>query len=297
MIEMFIRFSYDPTYDSYLVLPTEQKIPLVQAVPLLASASEELEIAETSVTIDYFLYSSQDQEQPLLQANLKLPIIDIPVVEALQKPVLESDDYTEEQKEDFLELFGKKKRKIAPRSKSAKNKPLNESKQIKQEKKTVKRPLIYLGVGLILLSLVCTFFLGQATTQSAVSTEDIKPLEKRLDEVEGQADKERKIDTFSRFFLANYLSIGTNDVQFREQVEKYVEKELLNDLTPTEIRAKSILPWEVKQKNNQWTVAYVITTEDTNKKTTTEKISFELVENEQTFLVHSVPKRESFSIN
>lgn len=175
---MFIRFSYDPTYDSYLVLPTEQKIPLVQAVPLLASASEELEIAETSVTIDYFLYSSQDQEQPLLQANLKLPIIDIPVVEALQKPVLESDDYTEEQKEDFLELFGKKKRKIAPRSKSAKNKPLNESKQIKQEKKTVKRPLIYLGVGLILLSLVCTFFLGQAITQSAVSTKDIKPLEK-----------------------------------------------------------------------------------------------------------------------
>lgn len=97
--------------------------------------------------------------------------------------------------------------------------------------------------------------------------------------------------------MANYLSIGTNDVQFREQVEKYVEKDLLNDLAPTEVRAKSILPWEVKQKNNQWTVAYVITTEDSNKKTTTEKISFELLENDQTFLVHSVPKRESFSIN
>lgn len=280
-------------------LPTDKRIPLVQAVPLLNSASAELTAVNLEVSITYELYQNQSDEHFLLEAVLVLPITQGTTIEAIQHPIVDSNDYSFEEKEQFLALFGKqnKRKNVSAKNATKTQKDTQESKKEKKSKSGKKWQYLLLIPILFLVCIVglitSQVYLNQSR-QTNISTNELK---KKVEELETTVEVSGKLDTFSRFFITNLLSGVTDEIAFQDQVKKYIDKEVLKDVSPTEDKIKSILPWETKRDGNNWKLSYVITTEDKTKKAQMEKISFTIAPNEKGFQVVSVPERESFSIN
>lgn len=297
---MYIQFSYEPELQEYIELPIEKMIPLVQAIPLLNSASAELTALGKEGAVSFLLYREQGDTQSILDADIHLPIVNGTTIEAIQQPIMESDDYSSAEKEQFLSLFGKtKKSRGLPKVKQSKVKPpVNDTKE-KQEKKIFPVKWLYLAtVPLVLLLTIGGFLIGQSTTgEKSVAVESMDQLEKKVNALEDQLAVTGQLDTFSRFFITNYFSGKKDELQFHDQVKPFVDKELLQEIKPTQEKVKSILPWTMERKGEGWQVAYVVTLETIDNKTDKELMTFLIKEENGQYIVSSVPQRERFSIN
>ena len=152
----------------------------------------------------------------------------------------------------------------------------------------------FLKIMCLFFLLLGTFYLGKSVqSEPKISSE----VTEQLNNLEKQVQQQTKIDTFSRFFLSNYYTGTKEDDKVQEKIKRFVDKETLKEFRGTEEKIKSILPWEVKRDGSTWLVSYVINLQDSQEKTTTQKVTFSIKEQEKQYRVMTVPKEEPFEIN
>ncbi|WPH48350.1 hypothetical protein SHT67_14320 (plasmid) [Enterococcus faecalis] len=301
---MWIEFFIEDTRHSIIDLPLNKRLPMVQGIPLLEEVNRELLASKQEETIDYFVYTEKNQELATLAATLTLPVENQTMVEAIVAPVRNNKEIDSEDAQAFLALFKKslpkekrlketKKKKIEPKI------PQNKSNKELfihipwSRGKGVKLTTFFKCAFLFFLPLI-GIHIGRVTQPEPKIPDEVKNQQISL---EKQVQQQDKIDTFSRFFLTNYYTGLKDKRKVQDQVERFVEKDVLNDFSGTEEKVKSILPWNKEYKNKEWQVSFVITLQGTKEQTTTQKVSFSIKEKNGKYKVQNVPESERFVIN
>ena len=147
-------------------------------------------------------------------------------------------------------------------------------------------------VGLILL--MSGFLLGK--TNSTPYQEKELEVKKELNTLTEQVNDQNKVETFTRFFLTNYYS-GKTDAKTRQAVlKKFVKKEILSDFLSEKSRARSMFPWEVKKKDKQWTIVFIVVLINEKAEQSTKKITFTAEETKEQLVVMERPTEEDFEL-
>ncbi|EGO9277070.1 hypothetical protein DSH84_15020, partial [Enterococcus faecalis] len=163
--------------------------------------------------------------------------------------------------------------------------------------KPVKKK-VFLSVSLItligLILLMSGFLLGK--TNSTPYQEKELEVKKELNTLTEQVNEQNKVETFTRFFLTNYYS-GKTDAKTRQAVlKKFVKKETLSDFLSEKSRARSMFPWEVKKKDKQWTIAFIVVFINEKDEQSTKKITFTAEETKEQLVVMERPTEEDFEL-
>ncbi|MEQ8124599.1 hypothetical protein ABJZ48_14380, partial [Enterococcus faecalis] len=94
----------------------------------------------------------------------------------------------------------------------------------------------------------------------------------------------------------NYYS-GKTDAKTRQAVlKKFVKKETLSDFLSEKSRARSMFPWEVKKKDKQWTIAFIVVLINEKDEQSTKKITFTAEETKEQLVVMERPTEEDFEL-
>ncbi|EHK9432941.1 TPA: hypothetical protein UYA64_001770 [Enterococcus faecium] len=302
---MWIEFSTEEQNRSVVDLPMKQRLPLVQGIPLLEETSRELLAINQQAVIDYFIYNEKNQDLATLEATLILPVEGQTIVEAIQAPVRDNEEVDSEDAKAFLALFEKSLPKDKRTQGTKKRKTeTNTEKNAASKEKIIQVPYTegrmtvklatFLKVMFLFFLLLAGFYLGKSVQSEPKIPSEVS---EQLNNLEKQVQQQTKIDTFSRFFLSNYYTGTKEDDKVQEKIKRFVDKEALKEFQGTEEQIKSILPWEVKRDGSTWLVSYVINLQDSQEKTTTQKVTFSIKEQEKQYRVMTVPKEESFEIN
>ena len=121
-------------------------------------------------------------------------------------------------------------------------------------------------------------------------------VKKELNTLTEQVNDQNKVETFTRFFLTNYYS-GKTDAKTRQAVlKKFVKKETLSDFLSEKSRARSMFPWEVKKKDKQWTIAFIVVLINEKDEQSIKKITFTAEETKEQLVVMERPTEEDFEL-
>lgn len=302
---MWIEFSTDQQKRSVVDLPMNQRLPLVQGIPLLEETSRELLAINQQAVIDYFIYNEKNQDLATLEATLTLPVEGQKIVEAIQAPVRDNEEVDSEDARAFLALFEKSLPKGKQTQKTKKRKPrMNTKKNSVDQELVIQVPYTkgrtnvkfatFLKVVSLFFILLVGFYLGKSVQSEPKGSNEVS---EQWNNLEKQVQHQAKIDTFSRFFLTNYYT-GTNDPdKTQEQIKRFVEKDVLRKFQGTEEQIKSIFPWDVKYQGSTLKVSYVITLQNPQETVKTQQVTFSIKEQGDQFKVSSVPQEEAFEIN
>lgn len=292
---MYISFEVDKTQAEKIALPTQQRFALVQGLFLLEKAHQELVASNTRGIVTYFLYAEKDQDLPVLEAELFLPIQQASMLEALTEPVTKDETLNPEEVKDFLQLVNqslpKKQRTKKATLKKTEKRPIRDGQPFQKRRGFF---LLIGSVGCVCL-LTGGFFLGQSIQPS--TKEKGEGVKTELTALTEQFTQQNKVETLGRFFLSNYYSGETGTKKRQGMLKKYVTPELLPDLLKQDQQIKSMFPWEITKKNKQWTMSFIAVLVQPDKEQATKKITFTAEENNSRLLVLERPKEETVEIN
>lgn len=191
-----------------------------------------------------------------------------------------------ESEEEQYELPVQNTRKDVKKSTKKLSKQLQTSRPSTEEWKN-KSILILAGLVVLLFLLNGFLFLRQSTLANKLEAWQTKA-EKEVTLVE----KQPKIDTTSRFFLANYFS-RAKEAQYKEGLKKFVGTSVEKWERPSG-ELNSMFLYEINEEKKKIEVNYILTIKE-EKATKVKKISFHVKNKENTILVVSQPKIEDFS--
>jgi hypothetical protein len=285
---MYISFDLEATQAEKIALPVHQRFSLVQGLLLLEQANQEVLATKQGGTIAYFLYTGKEQELPILEAELLLPVKQKDMLDVLLDPTLDPIEV-----KNFLQLVNQS----LPKKQRAKSNKKSTEKKATIDTKPVKKK-VFLSVSLItligLILLMSGFLLGK--TNSTPYQEKELEVKKELNTLTEQVNEQNKVETFTRFFLTNYYS-GKTDAKTRQAVlKKFVKKETLSDFLSEKSRARSMFPWEVKKKDKQWTIAFIVVLINEKDEQSTKKITFTAEETKEQLVVMERPTEEDFEL-
>lgn len=184
------------------------------------------------------------------------------------------------------DLSVQNKRKDVKKSTKTLSKQLITSRASTDEWKH-KSVLILAGLVFLLFLLNGFLFWKQSTLANKMETWQTKE-EKEFTLVE----KQPKIDTTSRFFLASYFS-KAKEAPYKEGLKKFVGTSVEKWERPSG-ELNSMFLYEINEEKKGIKVNYILTIEE-EKTTKVKKISFYMKEKEGTILVVAQPKIEDFS--
>ncbi|EMF0527845.1 hypothetical protein ACKO6X_002613 [Enterococcus hirae] len=196
---------------------------------------------------------------------------------------LESKRAFEEERQELAE---QNKQKISKKSTNTRTKEIPNSKALTAEWKN-KYVLILAGFVVLLFLLNGFLFWRQSTLANKLEVWQTKA-EKAVTLVE----KQPKIDTTSRFFLASYFS-QAKEAPYKEGLKKFVGTSVEKWERPSG-ELNSMFLYEINEEKKGTEVNYILTISE-EKTTKIKKISFHMKEKEGTILVVSQPKIEDFS--
>ena len=156
---MYISFDLEATQAEKIALPVHQRFSLVQGLLLLEQANQEVLATKQGGTIAYFLYTGKEQELPILEAELLLPVKQKDMLDVLLEPVTNDPTLDPIEVKNFLQLVNQSLPK-KQRAKSTEKKEITDTKPVKK-KFFLSVSLITL-VGLILL--MSGFLLGKTNS-------------------------------------------------------------------------------------------------------------------------------------
>ena len=290
---MYISFDLEATQAEKIALPVHQRFPLVQGLLLLEQANQEVLATKQGGTIAYFLYTGKEQELPILEAELLLPVKQKDMLDVLLEPVTNDPTLDPIEVKNFLQLVNQS----LPKKQRAKSNKKSTEKKATIDTKPVKKK-VFLSVSLItligLILLMSGFLLGK--TNSTPYQEKELEVKKEINTLTEQVNEQNKVETFTRFFLTNYYS-GKTDTKTRQAVlKKFVKKETLSDFLSEKSRARSMFPWEVKKKDKQWTIAFIVVLINEKDEQSTKKITFTAEETKEQLVVMERPTEEDFEL-
>lgn len=199
------------------------------------------------------------------------------------KDLIESEPISEE---EHHELSGQNTRKNTKKSTKTLSKQISTPRVSTTEWKN-KSILILAGLVVLLFLLNGFLFWRQSTLANKLEAWQTKA-EKAVTLVE----KQPKIDTTSRFFLANYFS-RAKEAPYKEGLKKFVGTSVEKWERPSG-ELNSMFLYEINEEKKGTEVNYILTISE-EKTTKIKKISFYMKEKEGTILVVSQPKIEDFS--
>ncbi|EME8274830.1 hypothetical protein KUC01_002509 [Enterococcus faecium] len=199
------------------------------------------------------------------------------------KDLIESEPISEE---EHHELSGQNTRKNTKKSTKTLSKQISTPRVSTTEWKN-KSILILAGLVVLLFLLNGFLFWRQSTLANKLEVWQIKA-EKAVTLVE----KQPKIDTTSRFFLASYFS-QAKEAPYKEGLKKFVGTSVEKWERPSG-ELNSMFLYEINEEKKGTEVNYILTISE-EKTTKIKKISFYMKEKEGTILVVSQPKIEDFS--
>ncbi len=186
--------------------------------------------------------------------------------------------------EERQELAEQNKQKISKKPTNTRKKEIPKSKALTTEWKN-KYVLILVGLVVLLFLMNGFLFWKQSTLANKLENWQMET-EKQVTLVE----KQPKIDTTSRFFLASYFS-QAKETPYKEGLEQFVETSIENWKRPTG-EVSSMFLYEIKEEKQKIKVSYLVTIQE-DKKTSVKKISFYYNKKNNTII--SEPKIEGFS--
>ena len=204
--------------------------------------------------------------------------------EVYQTKAQKEPEYTFEEARSDLSV--QNKRKDVKKSAKTLSKQLTTSRASTEEWKH-KSVLILAGLVFLLFLLNGFLFWKQSTLANKMETWQTKE-EKEFTLVE----KQPKIDTTSRFFLASYFS-KAKEAPYKEGLKKFVGTSVEKWERPSG-ELNSMFLYEINEEKKGIKVNYILTIEE-EKTTKVKKISFYMKEKEGTILVVAQPKIEDFS--
>ena len=160
---MYISFDLEATQAEKIALPVHQRFSLVQGLLLLEQANQEVLATKQGGTIAYFLYTGKEQELPILEAELLLPVKQKDMLDVLLEPVTNDPTLDPIEVKNFLQLVNQslpKKQRAKSNKKGTEKKETTDTKPVKK-KFFLSVSLITL-VGLILL--MSGFLLGKTNS-------------------------------------------------------------------------------------------------------------------------------------
>lgn len=290
---MYISFDLEEAQVEKIALPVHQRFSLVQGLLLLEQVNQELLVTKQTGSVTYLLYVDKEQEAPILEAELSLPIQQESMLAALTDPVTNDETLDPTEVKNFLRLVNQS----LPKKQRAKKNKQKTEKQVSREPNPIKNKR-FLVVGMATIFGLCLlmggFFLGQS--QQAMPESKEGGINKELTALTEQVNNQNKVETFARFFLTNYYS-GKTETKTRQRVlEKFVKKENLSDFLTQENRAKSMFPWAITKKNKQWTVSFIVVLVNKHDEQETKKITFNAEETMDHYLVLERPVEEEFNL-
>ncbi|EMF0379784.1 hypothetical protein G9L34_002088 [Enterococcus hirae] len=199
------------------------------------------------------------------------------------KDLIESEPIYEE---EHHELSGQNTRKNTKKSTKTLSKQMSTPRVSTAEWKN-KYVLILAGLVVLLFLLNGFLFWRQSTLANKLENWQMET-EKEVTLAENQP----KIDTTSRFFLANYFS-QAKEAQYKEGLKKFVEPSVEKWKRPSG-ELNSMFLYEINEEKKKIEVNYILTIKE-EKATKVKKISFHVKNKENTVLVVSQPKIEDFS--
>ncbi|OTN99184.1 hypothetical protein A5804_000670 [Enterococcus faecium] len=199
------------------------------------------------------------------------------------KDLIESEPISEE---EHHELSGQNTRKNTKKSTKTLSKQMSTPRVSTAEWKN-KYVLILAGLVVLLFLLNGFLFWRQSTLADKLEVWQTKA-EKAVTLVE----KQPKIDTTSRFFLASYFS-QAKEAPYKEGLKKFVGISVEKWERPSG-ELNSMFLYEINEEKKGTEVNYILTISE-EKTTQIKKISFYMKEKEGTILVVSQPKIEDFS--
>ncbi|KXF71693.1 hypothetical protein [Enterococcus faecalis] len=199
------------------------------------------------------------------------------------KDLIESEPISEE---EHHELSGQNTRKNTKKSTKTLSKQISTPRVSTTEWKN-KSILILAGLVVLLFLLNGFLFWRQSTLANKLEVWQIKA-EKAVTLVE----KQPKIDTTSRFFLASYFS-QAKEAPYKEGLKKFAGTSVEKWERPLG-ELNSMFLYEINEEKKGTEVNYILTISE-EKTTKIKKISFYMKEKEGTILVVSQPKIEDFS--
>ncbi|EKL7558389.1 hypothetical protein PSN82_002006 [Enterococcus faecalis] len=199
------------------------------------------------------------------------------------KDLIESEPISEE---EHHELSGQNTRKNTKKSTKTLSKQISTPRVSTTEWKN-KSILILAGLVVLLFLLNGFLFWRQSTLANKLEVWQTKA-EKAVTLVE----KQPKIDTTSRFFLASYFS-QAKEVSYKEGLKKFVGTSVEKWERPSG-ELNSMFLYEINEEKKGTEVNYILTISE-EKTTKIKKISFYMKEKKGTILVVSQPKIEDFS--
>lgn len=191
-----------------------------------------------------------------------------------------------ESEEEQYELPVQNTRKDVKKSTKKLSKQLQTSRPSTEEWKN-KFILILAGLVVLLFLLNGFLFLRQSTLANKLEVWQTKA-EKAVTLVE----KQPKIDTTSRFFLASYFS-QAKEAPYKEGLKKFVGTSVEKWERPSG-ELNSMFLYEINEEKKGTEVNYILTISE-EKTTKIKKISFYMKEKDGIILVVSQPKLEDFS--
>ncbi|NBA38128.1 hypothetical protein GVK96_01155 [Enterococcus hirae] len=188
--------------------------------------------------------------------------------------------------EERHELSRQNERQITKKPTKTRTKEISNSKSLTAEWKN-KYVLVLAGLVLFLFLLNSFLFWKQSMLVNKLETWQTKA-EKEVTLVE----KQPKIDTTSRFFLASYFS-QAKEMQYKEGLKKFVGTSVEKWERPSG-ELNSMFLYVINEEKKGIEVNYILTISE-EKTTQIKKISFYMKEKDGTILVVSQPKIEDFS--
>mgnify|MGYP006959866522 CR=1 FL=1 len=188
--------------------------------------------------------------------------------------------------EERQELAEQNKQKISKKSTNTRIKEIPNSKVLTAKLRN-KCVLILIGLAVLLFLMNVFLFWKQSTLANKLENWQMET-EKEVTLAENQP----KIDTTSRFFLANYFS-QAKEAQYKDGLKKFVEPSVEKWKRPSG-ELNSMFLYEINEEKKKIEVNYILTIKE-EKATKVKKISFHVKNKENTVLVVSQPKIEDFS--
>lgn len=221
---MWIEFSFENPKRSIVDLPTNQRLPLVQGIPLLEETSRELVASDRQAEVDYLIYTEKNQDLPTLEATLTLPVKGQTIVEAIQAPVRDNDEVDSEDAEEFLSLFEKSvpKNKRPPKPKIKKKEKVIHPK----EKRTInKKPFLYVGISILALMAGVVLFMmlnKQPVQTNADNQSSYEQLISNHAYSDAASAYPKKVDDIEQLLYENVLD--KKDEKSRDQFKNFIDK-------------------------------------------------------------------------
>lgn len=133
---MYISFDLEATQAEKIALPVHQRFSLVQGLLLLEQANQEVLATKQGGAVAYFLYTGKEQELPILEAELLLPVKQKDMLDVLLEPVTNDPTLDPIEVKNFLQLVNQslpKKQRAKSNKRSTEKKATIDPKPVKKK--------------------------------------------------------------------------------------------------------------------------------------------------------------------